>query len=169
MRTFGPLRWPGALVCVSLAASAVAADATATADDADGDQSLPGVTVTGHREQESDREAFPATSASVSQEQMQATVNSIDVEDAAKYLPSIFIRKRNYGDTQPVIATRNWGVNSSARTLVYVDDIPISALIANNNTLGLPASGWCHPSRSSASTCCMDPTRVSIRVTRWEA
>ncbi len=58
---------------------------------------------------------------------MQATVNAVDVEDATKYLPGIFIRKRNYGDTQPVMATRDWGLNSSARTLVYVDDIPISA------------------------------------------
>ncbi len=107
-------------------------------------QNLTGVTVTGRRET-ADRETFPATSASVDQEQMQATVNAVDVEDAAKYLPSIFIRKRNYGDTQPVIATRNWGINSSARTLVFVDDIPISALIANNNTIGAPRWGMVSP------------------------
>src|ERR1700761_1567570 len=88
---------------------------------------------------------FPATLASVPAERVEATVNAVDVEDAAKYLPSIFIRKRNYGDTQPVIATRNWGLNSSARTLVFVDDIPISALIANNNTLGAPRWGMVSP------------------------
>ncbi|OOG61936.1 TonB-dependent receptor [Rhodanobacter sp. B04] len=88
---------------------------------------------------------FPATQASIPAEKIQATVNAVDVEDAAKYLPSIFIRKRNYGDTQPVLATRNWGVNSSARTLVYVDDIPISALIANNNTMGAPRWGMASP------------------------
>lgn len=88
---------------------------------------------------------FPATLASVPSERVEATINAVDVEDAAKYLPSVFIRKRNYGDTQPVLATRTWGLNSSARTLVYVDDIPISALIANNNTIGAPRWGITSP------------------------
>ncbi|AIF48268.1 TonB-dependent receptor [Dyella japonica] len=88
---------------------------------------------------------FPATVVSVPAEQVEATVNLVDVEDAAKYLPSLFVRKRNYGDTQPVLATRTWGVNSSARTLVYIDDIPISALIANNNTIGAPRWGMTSP------------------------
>ncbi|WP_430390072.1 TonB-dependent receptor [Dyella sp. 20L07] len=88
---------------------------------------------------------FPATLASVPAERVEATINAVDVEDAAKYLPSVFIRKRNYGDTQPVLATRTWGINSSARTLVYIDDIPISALIANNNTIGAPRWGMTSP------------------------
>jgi len=88
---------------------------------------------------------FPATMATVPSERVEATINAVDVEDAAKYLPSVFIRKRNYGDTQPVLATRTWGLNSSARTLVYVDDIPISALIANNNTIGAPRWGITSP------------------------
>jgi iron complex outermembrane recepter protein len=89
--------------------------------------------------------AFPATQVNVTAAQIDDTVNAVDVEDAAKYLPSVFIRKRNEGDTQPVLATRTWGVNSSARTLVYVDDIPISALIANNNTIGAPRWGMVSP------------------------
>lgn len=89
--------------------------------------------------------AFPATQINVTAAQMNDTVNAVDVEDAAKYLPSVFIRKRNEGDTQPVLATRTWGVNSSARTLVYVDDIPISAFIANNNTIGAPRWGMVAP------------------------
>ena len=88
---------------------------------------------------------FPATLSSVPAERVEATVNAVDVEDAAKYMPSLFIRKRNYGDTQPVLATRTWGLNSSARTLVYIDDIPISALIANNNTIGAPRWGMTSP------------------------
>lgn len=88
---------------------------------------------------------FPATRAGISAQEIERTVNAVDVEDAAKYLPSIFVRKRNYGDTQPVLATRTWGVNSSARTLVYVDDIPITALIANNNTIGAPRWGVISP------------------------
>ena len=109
-----------------------------------GAQALPVVLVTAQRSTDA-RADFPATSASVSQDEAQTTVNSVDVEDAAKYLPGIFIRKRNYGDTQAVLATRNWGVNSSARTLVFVDDIPISALIANNNTIGAPRWGVVSP------------------------
>ncbi|WP_199098807.1 TonB-dependent receptor [Dyella sp. ASV21] len=88
---------------------------------------------------------FPATMVSVPVEKVEAAVNAVDVEDAVKYLPSVFIRKRNYGDTQPVLATRTWGVNASARTLVYIDDIPISALIANNNTIGAPRWGMASP------------------------
>lgn len=84
---------------------------------------------------------FPATLVTVPIEKVGASINAVDVEDAAKYLPSVFIRKRNYGDTQPVLATRTWGVNASARTLVYIDDVPISALIANNNTIGAPRWG----------------------------
>ena len=89
--------------------------------------------------------ALPQTAASVDKQTIDETINIIDTEDAAKYLPSIFIRKRNYGDTQPVIETRTWGVNSSARSLVYVDDTPISALIANNNTIGAPRWGLVAP------------------------
>lgn len=88
---------------------------------------------------------FPASQAGIPTEQVEAAVNAVDVEDAAKYLPSVFIRKRNAGDTQPVLATRTWGVNASARSLVYIDDIPISALIANNNTIGAPRWGMVSP------------------------
>ena len=69
------------------------------------------------------------------------TVNLVDPEDAVKYLPSVFIRKRNYGDTQSTMATRVWGLSSSARSLVFADGVPLSALIANNNTIGGPRWG----------------------------
>jgi len=88
---------------------------------------------------------FPATQVSVTAAQLHATLNAMDVEDAARYMPSLFMRKRNMGDTQAVLATRDWGVNASARTLVYVDDIPISALISNNNTNGAPRWGMVSP------------------------
>lgn len=88
---------------------------------------------------------FPATVSTIDAAQVATRVNAVDVEDAVKYLPSLFVRKRNYGDTQPVLATRTWGVNSSARSLVLIDDIPISALIANNNTLGAPRWGVISP------------------------
>jgi len=88
---------------------------------------------------------LPQTLHSVSYIQIDDTINSVDVEDALKYVPSIFIRKRNFGDTQPVIASRTWGVNSSARSLVYADGVLLSALIANNNTLGAPRWGMVSP------------------------
>ena len=62
----------------------------------------------------------------------------IDPEDAVKYFPSLFLRKRNNGDPQTVLATRDWGLSSSARRLVYADDILLSTLIGNNNTNAAP-------------------------------
>src|SRR6185437_6552688 len=88
---------------------------------------------------------LPQTSESITAAKIQQTVNVVDTEDAIKYFPSLFVRKRNYGDTQPTLSTRTWGVNSSARNLVYVDDILLSALIANNNTLGAPRWGLVSP------------------------
>ena len=91
------------------------------------------------------RFALPQTVESVDQQKIEDTTNIVDVEDAIKYMPSLFVRKRNYGDTQPTFQTRMWGINSSARNLVYVDDMPISALISNNNTNGAPRWGLVSP------------------------
>jgi iron complex outermembrane receptor protein len=88
---------------------------------------------------------LPQTAASVTAEKIEQTTNTVDTEDAVKYMPSLFVRKRNYGDTQPVLATRTWGVGSSARSLVYADDILLSALIHNNNTIGAPRWGLVAP------------------------
>ncbi len=46
------------------------------------------------------------------------------------------MRKRNYGDNQEVLGTRTWGINGSARTLIYADDILLTPLIGNNNNSG---------------------------------
>jgi iron complex outermembrane receptor protein len=89
-------------------------------------------------------QTFPVVS-SVTARRAQETVNIVDTEDAVKYLPSIFLRKRNYGDTQATLATRVWGTSSSARTLVFTDGIPLTALIANNNTIGGPRWGLVSP------------------------
>ncbi|WP_034992660.1 TonB-dependent receptor [Beijerinckia mobilis] len=92
-----------------------------------------------------ERFQLPQTSHSATAATIAQTINIIDTEDSVKYFPSLFVRKRNYGDTQPVLATRTWGVNSSARSLVYADDLLLSALIANNNTLGAPRWGLVSP------------------------
>jgi iron complex outermembrane receptor protein len=117
------------------------------------DQVLPGVTVTAPApgpqtapvSPQIDRYAPPQTIESTDQRKIEDTTNIIDSGDVVKYLPSLLLRKRNAGDTQPTLATRTWGINSSARSLVYVDDIPISALISNNNTNGAPRWGLVSP------------------------
>jgi iron complex outermembrane receptor protein len=85
-------------------------------------------------------------SASVTAQRVAHTVNLVDAEDAVKYLPSVFLRKRNNGDTQATLGTRVWGVSSSARSLVFADGVPLSALIANNNAIGAPRWGLVAPS-----------------------
>lgn len=99
-----------------------------------------------------DRDTRPAltkltlpVTASVTAARVAETINFMDTQDAVKYLPSIFIRKRNNGDTQSVMGTRVWGVSSSARSLVFADGVPLSALIANNNTIGGPRWGLVAP------------------------
>lgn len=81
---------------------------------------------------------LPQQSYSITAKQIDETINLKDPEDAVKYLPGLFVRKRNDGDNQAVLATRSWGLNSSARTLIYYDDLLISALIGNNNSGASP-------------------------------
>ncbi len=93
----------------------------------------------------SDQYQLPQVVQTISAPQIADTVNAVDVEDSVKYLPSLFVRKRNYGDNQPVLATRTWGSGSSARSLIYADGVLLSALIANNNTVGAPRWGMVAP------------------------
>jgi iron complex outermembrane receptor protein len=81
---------------------------------------------------------LPQESFSITSKQIDETINLKDPEDAVKYMPSLFVRKRNDGDNQAVLATRTWGLSSSARTLIYFDDLLISALIGNNNSGASP-------------------------------
>ena len=84
------------------------------------------------------RYSLPQESYSITSKQIDETINLKDPEDAVKYMPSLFVRKRNDGDNMAVLATRTWGLNSSARTLIYYDDLLVSALIGNNNTTASP-------------------------------
>ena len=133
---FGLLNFPGA--------AAYAVDASLGPTDTEVER-LPALTVTGTAAPIPDQYQLPQTTRSTTAAQMDDTVNAVDVEDAVKYFPSLFLRKRNYGDNQPVLATRTWGVNSSARTLVLADGVLLSALIANNNTIGAPRWGMVAP------------------------
>ena len=146
------LQLPGgtALALLAMAASAHAQEAAPTPA---GSVNLPAVTVTAPagarpdpaRFSRVEKFALPQTLETIDQKKIEATINIVDTEDALKYMPSLFVRKRNYGDTQPTFSTRTWGINSSARNLVYVDDVLISALIGNNNTNGAPRWGMVSP------------------------
>src|SRR4051812_12580836 len=83
---------------------------------------------------------LPAT-ASITARKVEQTVNYVDPEDAVKYLPSVFLRKRNNGDTQAVMGTRGGGGSSSARSLIFADGVPLSALIADNKNIRGPPRG----------------------------
>ncbi|MEI9890626.1 MAG: TonB-dependent receptor [Caulobacteraceae bacterium] len=87
----------------------------------------------------------PATSQSITAEAIVRTVNLVTPEDALRYLPDIVIRQRHIGDTQSPVTTRTSGVGASARSLIYVDGMLISALIGNNNTSASPKWGLVTP------------------------
>ena len=82
---------------------------------------------------------------SASAQDVSATVNVANTEDALKYLPDVLVRKRHIGDTQAPISTRTSGVGSSARSLVYADGVLLSALIGNNNSFASPRWGMVAP------------------------
>ena len=92
-----------------------------------------------------ERELLPTTTESVTIDDLMKSVNVINTEDALKYLPNIFVRKRHAGDTQAPITTRTSGVGSSARSLIYADDVLLSALIGNNNSFASPKWGMVAP------------------------
>jgi iron complex outermembrane receptor protein len=88
---------------------------------------------------------LPNTVASITRPQIERKINIVDTEDAVRYMPSLFVRKRNNGDTQAVLQTRTWGIGSSARSLVYADDLLLTALIGNDNNIGAPRWGLVAP------------------------
>lgn len=83
-------------------------------------------------------ENTPSTRAATDEARIAETVNAVSVEDTIKYLPSLVVRKRHVGDNFAPIATRTSGLGASARSLIYADGAPLSALIANNNGNGSP-------------------------------
>lgn len=108
---------------------------------------LPDVKVTGTSNTSPAAKAqVPTTRESLDRDQINDTVNAANTEDAVKYLPSVFVRKRHIGDTQATLSTRTSGVGASARSLVYADGVLLSPLIANNNTIGGPRWSMVSPS-----------------------
>ena len=86
----------------------------------------------------SEKNQLPTTTESITAAQAADTVNAMSVEDTLKYMPNVLVRKRYIGDTQSPMSTRTTGINASARSLIYADDMLLSALINNNNGNGSP-------------------------------
>lgn len=77
---------------------------------------------------------LPATTESVTVEEIEERVNLLTVEDAIKYEPSIEVRKRYIGDTNEPLGTRSATISQSARTMIYADGILLSTFLNNNNS-----------------------------------
>lgn len=78
---------------------------------------------------------IPTTMEGVDREQIAATVNATDSEDALKYFPSLLVRKRYIGDyNHAVLSSRASGTGNSARSAVYADGILLSNYLGNGAT-----------------------------------
>jgi iron complex outermembrane receptor protein len=78
---------------------------------------------------------IPTTIEGVTHEQIEATVNATDSEDAIKYFPSLLVRKRYIGDyNHAVLSSRASGTGNSARSAVYADGILLSNYLGNGAT-----------------------------------
>src|SRR5690242_2827452 len=106
----------------------------------------PAIVIVGSRES---AEMTPNTKESVDAAKLHTTTNVRNSEDALRYFPSLFVRKRHIGDTQAPLATRTSGVGASARSLVYADGVLLSALIGNNNNFASPRWGMVSPEEIS--------------------
>lgn len=85
---------------------------------------------------ESDKPAVPAnvpaTTEAVTARQIAESVNSVSSAGALLYLPSVHVRERFIGDVNGGLAIRNYGVNSSAQTMVYADGLLLSNFLTNS-------------------------------------
>lgn len=87
---------------------------------------------------------IPTTIEGVTREQIEATVNAFDSEDALKYFPSLLVRKRYIGDyNHAMLSSRASGTSNSPRSMVYADGIPLSNLLpAAASSLSVAPGAW---------------------------
>src|SRR6476469_1317704 len=90
-------------------------------------------------------EMTPNTREAVDAAKLRETLAVHNTEDSLRYFPSLLVRKRHIGDTQAPLATRTSGAGPSARSLIYVDGVLLSALIGNNNSFASPRWGLVSP------------------------
>jgi iron complex outermembrane receptor protein len=86
-----------------------------------------------------------ASDTQITAAKAQEQINTVNTEDMLKFAPSLVVRKRHYGDTQDPVATRTSGLGASARNLIFVDGIMVSAPIGNNNSAASPHFGVAAP------------------------
>ncbi|WP_372782142.1 TonB-dependent receptor [Phenylobacterium sp.] len=132
-----------ALRCALFAGAALCATPALAAEDDDaGPHTVSGIVVQGEAQTQADQ---PLSTRTLTAQDIATTVNATTVEDALKYLPNVFVRRRHIGDTQAPMTTRTSGVGSSARSLIYADGVLLSALIGNNNGTASPRWGMVSP------------------------
>lgn len=86
---------------------------------------------------------IPTTIEGVTREQIEATVNAVDSEDALKYFPSLLVRKRYIGDyNHAMLSSRASGTGNSPRSMVYADGIPLSNLLGSGTGTLSYAPRW---------------------------
>ena len=128
----------------SAALCALAASTAARAADADEAATVDTVIVTAPSSI-SNLADLPNTTSTVTAEEIARTISVTTPEDTLRYVPDVLVRQRHIGDTQSPVTSRTSGVGASARTLLYVDGILLSALIGNNNTSASPKWGLITP------------------------
>jgi iron complex outermembrane recepter protein len=74
---------------------------------------------------------IPATVETVTAKQINEQINAITAAEVVKYLPSIDIRERFYGDQNPMIGFRTVTQDTPAQSLIYADGILLSNLLGN--------------------------------------
>jgi iron complex outermembrane receptor protein len=74
----------------------------------------------------------PNTIVTLERETIAVRNNAFNAHDVLKYFPSVALRNRYFGDRGSSLASRSAGANVSARSLVYVDGLPLSNLLGNS-------------------------------------
>ncbi len=124
-----PLAVPTA-ACLLWTSLAQAQEPSSTATDAP--QKALGVVTVRSGQPTSLPTQIPTTVEGVTREQIEATVNATDSEDALKYFPSLLVRKRYIGDyNHAILSSRASGTGNSARSAVYADGVLLSNFLGN--------------------------------------
>lgn len=71
---------------------------------------------------------LPTVNVKISEDDL-SNINIIDTEDAIKYAPNLFIRKRFIGDRNGVLSIRGASPFQNGRTLVFADGVTLSNII----------------------------------------
>ena len=76
---------------------------------------------------------------------LRLTTNVRNTEDALRYFPSLFVRKRHIGDTQAPLPPGPRESAQRAQPRSIADGVLLSALIGNNNSFASPRWGMVSP------------------------